>query len=40
MEESFKISTQVMLERLKDLETENFDERPNTAQVMGRIHES
>ena len=40
MEESFKISTQVMLERLKDLESDNFPERPNTAQVMGRIHES
>jgi hypothetical protein len=34
---SFEITSKFMLERIKDLETPNFDERPNTAQVMSRI---
>lgn len=38
MVESFRISTDLLLERLKDLETDNFQgERPQTAQVLGRI---
>ena len=39
MVESFRISSDMLLERLKDLETVNFaGERPQTAQVLGRIH--
>ena len=39
MVEGFKISTQIMIERLKDLETANFQQWPDTAQVMGRINQ-
>ena len=39
MVESFRISSDMLLERLKDLETDNFNgQRPQTAQVLGRIH--
>lgn len=39
MVESFRISSDMLLERLKDLESVNFaGERPQTAQVLGRIH--
>lgn len=39
MVESFRISTDMLLERLKDLESVNFaGERPQTAQVLSRIH--
>lgn len=38
MVESFRISTDMLLERLKDLEVDNFaGERPQTAQVLNRI---
>lgn len=38
MVESFRISSDMLLERLKDLETDHFNgERPQTAQVLGRI---
>lgn len=38
MVESFRISSDMLLERLKDLESVNFaGERPQTAQVLGRI---
>lgn len=41
MVESFRISSDMLLERLKDLETVNFHgERPQTAQVLGRIHKN
>jgi hypothetical protein len=41
MVESFRISTDLLLERLKDLESVNFDgDRPQTAQVLGRIYGS
>lgn len=39
MVESFRISSDMLLERLKDLESSNFGgERPQTAQVLSRIH--
>lgn len=39
MIESFRISSDLLLERLKDLESVNFaGERPQTAQVLGRIN--
>lgn len=38
MVESFRISTDLLLERLKDLETANFGQRPVTAQVLGNIY--
>lgn len=38
MTESFRISSDMLLERLKDLESVNFaGERPQTAQVLNRI---
>lgn len=38
MVESFRISSDMLLERLKDLESVNFaGERPQTAQVLNRI---
>lgn len=41
MVESFRISSDMLLERLKDLESVNFaGERPQTAQVLSRIHEN
>jgi hypothetical protein len=41
MIESFRISSDLLLERLKDLESVNFEgERPQTAQVLGRIYGS
>ena len=40
MVESFRISTDMLLERLKDLETDHFNgQRPQTAQVLGRIQQ-
>ena len=40
MVESFRISSDMLLERLKDLESINFPgERPQTAQVLGRIEQ-
>lgn len=39
MIQSFEITTRCLMERLKDLETPNFEERPTTAQVFGRIHD-
>jgi len=35
---SFEISTSCMLERLKELETANLGERPQTAVVLDRMH--
>lgn len=41
MVEGFRISSDMLLERLKDLESVNFaGERPQTAQVLGRIQGS
>lgn len=38
MIDNFKLSTSVLLERLKDLEAQNsLGERPQTANVLGRI---
>ncbi len=34
MTTSFEISARMMIERIKDLETPAFSERPNTAQIM------
>lgn len=34
---SFEMSTRVLLERIKELETPNFGERPTTAQVYSNI---
>ena len=40
MIESFRISSDMLLERLKDLESVNFGgDRPQTAQVLGRIEQ-
>ena len=39
MVESFRISSDLLIERLKDLESVNFaGDRPQTAQVLGRIN--
>lgn len=39
MVEGFRISSDMLLERLKDLESANFaGERPQTAQVLGRLN--